>query len=142
MSDIDYTFGNTDGPDHDAVEDGDKREDYRLSGRAAAVLELESELPEENGQPRTKAQTLTCRVRDLSAKGLCLWSPEVLTVGALLPAHVTLGQIPGEFTLTVEVVWCRPQPGSVCLVGAEIQNSDDTSYVEWVEAVAQVMTED
>jgi hypothetical protein len=65
-----------------------------------------------------------------------------VTVGALLPARVALGQNPESFELTVEVVWCRTESEGLSLVGVEIQDSDDTSYVDWVEAVARVMTED
>lgn len=142
MSDVDYTFGNTNGPNGDNDGAGDQREDYRLSASAVAVLELESGLPEESGQEPVPARTLPCRIRDLSAKGLCLVAPEAVTVGALLPARVALGQNPESFELTVEVVWCRPESEGLALVGVEIQDSDDTSYVDWVEAVARLMTED
>ncbi|MCK7550086.1 MULTISPECIES: PilZ domain-containing protein [Marinobacter] len=142
MSDVDYTFGNPNGPKRGDDGTGDQREDYRLSAIAVAVLELESGFPEESGQVRGSARTLSCRIRDLSAKGLCLVAPEAVTVGALLPARVALGQNPESFELTVEVVWCRTESEGLSLVGVEIQDSDDTSYVDWVEAVARVMTED
>ena len=41
----------------------------------------------------------------------------------------------------VEVIWCRPNESSF-LVGARIIESDETAYVEWVEAVASAMAQD
>ncbi len=89
----------------------DNRADYRLTARARAVLELESGLPEEE----------TPEARD-----------------ALLPASVSLGNHNEPFTLMVEVVWCRPNESGF-LVGVRIIESDETAYVEWVEAVASAM---
>jgi hypothetical protein len=39
------------------------------------------------------------------------------------------------------VVWCQPD-SSEFLVGAKILRSDETAYVEWVEAVASAMAND
>ncbi len=36
----------------------------------------------------------------------------------------------------VEVVWCRASTESGFLVGLRIIESDETAYLEWVEAVA------
>jgi hypothetical protein len=41
----------------------------------------------------------------------------------------------------VEVVWCRASTETSWLVGLQILESDDTSYLEWVEAVAKAMSE-
>ncbi|MGM0767546.1 MAG: PilZ domain-containing protein [Pseudomonadota bacterium] len=142
MTNVDYTFGNRVVQDDDEAASGDKREDYRLSGRASVTLELESGLPEESGEPSAETRRLICRIRDLSARGLCLVVPEAVTPGALLPAEVALGDGPEEFALTVEIKWCRADERGHWLVGVEIQNSDDTSYLDWVEAIARVMTED
>ncbi|WP_372971569.1 hypothetical protein [Marinobacter sp.] len=45
------------------------------------------------------------------------------------------------FRLMVEVVWCRPADDTGWLVGLQILESDDTAYLEWVEAVARAMSE-
>jgi hypothetical protein len=134
MADNDYSFGTRDDPPVDQ----DNRADYRLTARARAVLELESGLPE---AATFQARELVCGIRDISASGLCLFSAEPLSLGALLPASVFLGNHAEPFGLMVEVVWCRPSESSF-LVGARIIESDETAYVEWVEAVASAMDQD
>lgn len=135
MNDADYTFG-----DHEDVPLGrDNREEYRLTGSAQVTLELESGLPE-SGQPPSR--TLVSRSCDLSAKGIRLETREALPEGALLPAWVALAGEPEPFALTVEVVWCRASSSGSYLAGLQIVDSDDSSYVDWVEAVARAMGED
>lgn len=72
---------------------------------------------------------------------MSLFSKEPVSLGALLPAWVGLGETDQEFSLMLEVVWCRPYE-SEFLVGAQILQSDETAYVEWVEAVAIAMAAD
>ncbi len=132
MTEADYSFGNPDegrpGPDN--------RSDYRLTATARVVLELESKAPDASGGER--ARDLACRLRDISARGMSLFSREPLSIGALLPAQVSLGHRSESFTLMVEVVWCRPSQ-SQFLVGCQVLDSAGTAYVEWVEAVAQAL---
>ena len=134
MTDNDYSFGTPNEPPVDQ----DNRADYRLTARARAILELESGLPEETG---AEERDLVCGIRDISASGLCLTADEPLSLGALLPARVFLGNHAQPFGLMVEGVWCRPNESSF-LVGARIIESDETAYVEWVEAVASAMAQD
>jgi hypothetical protein len=134
MTDNDYSFGTRNEPPVDQ----DNRADYRLTARARAILELESGLPEETG---AEERDFVCGIRDISASGLCLTADEPLSLGALLPARVFLGNHAQPFGLMVEVVWCRPNESSF-LVGARIIDSDETAYVEWVEAVASAMAQD
>lgn len=134
MADNDYSFGTRNEP----AAGQDNRADYRLTARARAILELESDMPEEaTFEPRE----LVCGIRDISASGLCLSSEEPLSLGALLPASVFLGNHSESFDLIVEVVWCRPHEANF-LVGVRIIESDETAYVEWVEAVASAMAQD
>jgi hypothetical protein len=42
----------------------------------------------------------------------------------------------------VDVIWCRPTAYDHWLVGLRILESDDTAYLEWVEAVARAMSVD
>lgn len=134
MADNDYSFGTRNAPPVDQ----DKRADYRLTARARAILELESGLPEEAA---SEARELVCGIRDISASGLCLYSGEPLSLGALLPVKVFLGNHAEPFGLMVEVVWCRPHESGF-LVGVRIIGSDQTAYVEWLEAVASAMAQD
>lgn len=134
MADNDYSFGTQDEPRIDQ----DNRADYRLTARARAILELESGVPEQAG---SEARELVCGIRDISAGGLCLSSGEPLSLGALLPARVLLGNHDEPFGLMVEVVWCRPHESGF-LVGGRIIESDETAYVEWMEAVALAMAQD
>jgi hypothetical protein len=134
MTDTDYNFGN---PDED-TRGPDNRSDYRLTARAMAMLELESQVPGTETEPDNDGRTLNCRIRDISAQGLCLFAREPLPVGALLPALVSLDHHADPFRLMLDVVWCQPD-GSEFLVGVKIQESDETAYVEWVEAVASAM---
>lgn len=135
MSDIDYDFGNYD----DAPESGDNRTEYRLTASAKVTMELETSAPDENGD--SMGRTLVSRTSDLSATGVRLSTSEPLTTGALLPASISLEEVSEPFQLMVEVVWCRPADEHTWLVGLKILASDDTAYLEWVEAVASAMSE-
>jgi PilZ domain-containing protein len=140
MSDIDYSFGN----DEDGAPEapGDNRSEYRLTGSAQVTLELESSEPENGDNSAESAgRTLVSKTRDLSAQGFCLTTREPLVENALLTAWVRLDGEQEAFHLTVDVVWCRPTSAGQWLVGLRILESDDTSYLEWVEAVARVMSE-
>lgn len=137
MTDADYEFGKT-GQERPIP---DNRADYRLTATARATLELESTAPDlsdEHGGKEEPGRELVCRLRDISARGMSLYSKEPLSLGALLPASVVLGEPEQRFTLMLEVVWCRPSESGF-LVGAQILESDGTEYVEWVEAVAVAM---
>ncbi|HTN32856.1 MAG TPA: PilZ domain-containing protein [Marinobacter sp.] len=134
MADTDYSFGNLD----ESPQEPDNRSDYRLTARAKAILELESQVP---GTDTDGGRNEECRIRDISAQGMSLLSRESLPVGALLSALVLLDHHSEPFKLTVEVIWCQPD-GSRFLVGVKILESDETAYVEWVEAVASALASD
>lgn len=137
MTENDYSFGTQ----HEPHIDQDNRADYRLTARARVILELESGPPGTPEAASSADKELVCGIRDISAGGLCLFSAEPVSLGALLPAMVFLGNHGQPFRLMVEVVWCRPHE-SAFLVGVRIIESDETAYVEWVEAVAKAMSED
>lgn len=134
MADTDYSFGNPD----DQIEGPDNRSDYRLTARATATLELESQVPGEASGVRYARRNLECRIRDISAQGACFFSREPVPVGALLSAVVSLDHHLEPFDLTIEVAWCQPE-GLEFLIGIKILNSDETAYVEWIEAIASAM---
>ena len=134
MVENDYSFGTRNEP---RVEQ-DNRANYRLTARARAVLELESGVPGENA---AGSRDLVCSIRDISAGGFCLAAAEPLSLGALLPARVYLGNHREPFLLMIEVVWCRPYEQAF-LVGARVIESDDTACVEWVEAVARALDQE
>lgn len=133
MADTDYNFGTND----ELPDEGDNRQEYRLTGNARVVLELESPSPED-----PEGLKLTFHTRDLSPTGIRLRSAEPLTTQALLPATVELAGSGEALQLTVEVIWCKPGPEGQWLVGLSILESDDTAYIDWVEAVARAMGED
>lgn len=135
MSDIDYSFGDYD----DSPENGDNRCEYRLTASAKVTMELESPVPDDTDA--SDERTLVSRTSDLSASGIRLATSEPLTTGAILPAWVSLEEVSEPFRLTLEVVWCRPAVDAGWLVGLQILESDDTAYLEWVEAVARAMSE-
>lgn len=136
MTDNDYSFGTQ----HEPHIEQDNRADYRLTARARVVLELESGPPGTAEDALSADQELVCGIRDISAGGLCLFSADPVSLDALLPAMVFLANHDQPFRLMVEVVWCRPHE-SAFLVGVRIIESDETAYIEWVEAVAKAMSE-
>ncbi|NMT63713.1 PilZ domain-containing protein [Marinobacter orientalis] len=135
MSDIDYSFGDRD----DSPASGDNRSEYRLTARAKVTLELESSVPDDAGE--SIERLLVSQTSDLSATGIRLVSSEPLTRQAILSALVSLEEVSEPFRLIVEVVWCRPDDAGGWLVGLQILASDDTAYLEWVEAIARAMSE-
>ncbi|SOB75241.1 PilZ domain-containing protein [Marinobacter sp. LV10R510-11A] len=134
MKDTDYTFGTREEPSGGQ----DNRMQYRLTARARIILELEAGYPASEGVPGAPGRELVCGIRDISASGLCLLAAEPLSDGALFAASVSLGSHSDAFILTVEVVWCRPDERDY-LVGVRIIESDQTAYVEWIDAVANAM---
>ncbi|MEC7815642.1 MAG: PilZ domain-containing protein [Pseudomonadota bacterium] len=131
MTDRDYEFGTNTG-----IAGRDQRDDYRLVARATARVQAESVEP--SSAPELPARALECQIRDISSRGFRLVSAEPFPVGALLATEAALGKWPQPFALTIEVVWCR-QTEEGYLSGIQIVPSDDTDYVEWVEAVAEVL---
>ncbi len=134
MKDTDYTFGTQLDPSGGL----DNRMQYRLTARAQIRLELEAGCPAADGVPGTSRRELICGIRDISASGLCLLSKELLPAGALFAASVSLGNHEAPFVLTVEVIWCSKNAQGY-LVGVKIIESDQTAYVEWIDAVASAM---
>lgn len=134
MKDTDYTFGTQE----DLPTGLNNRMQYRLTARAKIVLELEAGYPASAVASGARGRELVCGIRDISASGLCLVSDEPLPVDGLFAAVVLLGAEAEPFALTVEVIWCRPQESNY-LVGVRIIESDQTAYVEWIEAVADAM---
>jgi hypothetical protein len=133
MAEIDYSFGDNE----ELPEEGDSRREYRLTGNARVELELESPSPDDPQGVR-----LAFHTRDLSPTGIRLRSSEPLTPQALLPAKVSFQGAGEAYPLTVEVIWCKPASDGLWLVGLSIIESDDTGYIDWVEAVANAMGED
>lgn len=73
--DDDYEFGNP-----QVLPLGrDNREDYRLTARARARVWVESPEPEQDVPDAQGPTALECQIRDISARGLSLVSPEPLT---------------------------------------------------------------
>lgn len=116
----------------------DQRSEFRLTGRARVALQLEAPNLDE-GDP---GKTIVCHTQDLSSSGVRVQTREPVPVGALLPISVAFegGQI--VYELTGEVVWVERRKSGFWIVGVQILESDDTSFMEWVDAVARAMTED
>lgn len=118
----------------------DKRSEYRLSGRASVLLELEAADPDDgdHGQPRT----LTAQTHDLSATGMRIITAEPVTLGAILPIQVQLAGDDARYQLIAEVVWCERRSSAHYAVGLNVLDSDGSSFVDWMDAVARAMVQD
>ncbi len=116
----------------------EKRTDYRLTGKVKVLLELDSGDPDVgNGIAHLEAFST-----DLSVAGLRLKCRQPLREGALLPATVSLQCAEGNFVLMTEVIWCRAMGGQCWAAGLKILESDETSYLEWVEVIGLAMGQD
>ena len=137
MIDDDYGFGIED----DLPSGKDLREDYRLTARARAWILLESAEPE--SEPSTLdgvSDRLECQVRDISARGISLLCEASLSIGSILVAEVSLGEHAEHFRLSVEVMWCREAEWGY-LIGVRVLESDETDYLDWIEAGARALSE-
>ncbi|MGC8119009.1 PilZ domain-containing protein [Marinobacter sp. VGCF2001] len=137
MSDEDYAFGT----ESELPSGRELREDYRLTARARAWVTLES--PEPDREPLmadSETVRLECQVRDISARGISLLCETGLAMGAIVAAEVRLGEHSRPFSLSVEVVWCR-QADWEYLIGVRVLESDDTDYLDWIEAVATALAD-
>ncbi|RMJ06227.1 PilZ domain protein [Marinobacter litoralis] len=133
--DKDYRFG------QETFDAGgaDKREDYRLSARATARIHVESAEPVGLGGASFEGSVRTCEVRDLSASGMSLVTTEALRIGSLLAAEVHLSGRQESLKLMVEVVWHKAE-GARYLNGIRVFDSDETDYLNWLEAVADAFS--
>ncbi|MBN8238160.1 PilZ domain-containing protein [Marinobacter nauticus] len=137
MIDDDYGFGLED----ELPSGKDLREDYRLTARARAWILPES--PEPESEPSTLdgvSGRLECQVRDISARGISLSCEASLSIGSILVAEVSLGEHAEHFRLSVEVMWCREAEWGN-LIGVRVLESDETDYLDWIEAVARALSE-
>lgn len=116
----------------------DQRSEFRLTGRATVALQLEAPNPEEHDS----GKTIVCYTQDLSSSGVRVQTLEPVTVGALLPISVTFEGEQVVYQLTGDVVWSEPRESGYWIVGIQIIESDDTSFLEWMDAVARAMAED
>lgn len=134
MSQQDYSFG---AEPSDGI-DQDQRSEFRLTGRATLTLEVEAPEPGEGPDPGSR---LVCQTHDLSVNGARVFTDEALTVGALLPVTVTLAGAGGSHDLIMEVVWSEVRSAR-WVSGLKVMPSDDTPYIEWVDAMARAMVQD
>lgn len=131
MSDQDYAFGSGPEPDEE------HRTEYRLTARASARIRLAS------ADPDTAAgdEEFTGGIRDISAQGFRIIADTAVPPGSLHEAIVTL-DARAQMQLIVEVIWCRPEEGGDYLMGMKVLESDDTDYLDWLEAVAEALSSD
>lgn len=136
MNQDNYSFGQ----EGQVPPENDQRSEFRLTGRARIELELEA--PDPEADEDVSGNRIACYTSDLSVNGLCIETREPLTPGALLPMAVSLAGSGGSYALTVEVVWCEPRGHDGWVTGLKILPSDETSYIDWVDAMAKAMTQD
>ena len=135
MTDQNYTFGN--GPE--LPRGHDDRTAYRLTARAIAGIQVAAREPSgEPGQDETRV--VECRIRDISTDGFSLLAREAFTEGSLLSGRIDLGNGQTPYRLMIEVIWCRPVAEGY-LAGVRVLESDETDYLEWMEAVADALAE-
>jgi len=117
-------------------DDQELRTEFRLTGRVWVGIEVESADVDGSGE----ARTLRCTTRDLSASGISISASEPLPEGALLPVTLVIDD-ENRFLLMAEVRWCRTVPEQEGYqIGLAILDSDETTFLEWKEAIAQLMT--
>lgn len=112
----------------------EQRQEFRLTGRIWIDVEVEA------ADSGDESRVIRCGSSDLSANGLRLQSPEMLFEGAILPLVIHLGD--EALQLMGEVKWCipeHPSPNAGCIAGFEIHESDQTSILEWKEAIASLL---
>lgn len=137
MTDQNYTFGT--GPE--LPRGHDDRADYRLTARAFAGVQVETSEPLGALPPGMPGQRIVkCRIRDISSGGFSLVAREVLPEGSILTSNVDLGNGKPSYRLTIETMWCRPVNQGY-LVGVRVLESDETDYLEWMDAVADALAE-
>lgn len=137
MTDQNYTFGT--GPE--LPRGHDDRADYRLTARAVAGVQVETSEPLEPVIPGVADQRVVeCRIRDISTGGFSLISREAFTEGSILTSRVDLGNGKASYRLTIEAMWCRPVNQGY-LIGVRVLESDETDYLEWMDAVADALAE-
>lgn len=110
----------------------DQRQEFRLTGRIWITVEIEA--PDEENPSRK----LRCSSSDISANGLRINASEPLPDGAILPLTIELDDT--VYHLTGEVKWCFPVGGSGFVAGFALYESDQTSILEWKEAIAHLMS--
>jgi hypothetical protein len=118
----------------DMIPAEEQRQEFRLTGRIWVDVEIEASDEAHEGR------SIRCGSSDLSANGLRVHSPEPLLAGAILPLVVQLEGAP--FSLTGEVKWCFPVEGQGMgyVAGFALYESDQTSILEWKEAIVRLLS--
>ncbi|WP_166268302.1 PilZ domain-containing protein [Marinobacter caseinilyticus] len=135
MNDDDYSFGQ----DADTLMSPDEqRSEFRLAGRATVVLQLEAQSPESERE----GKTLTCYTHDISTSGVRVQTREAISLGALLSMLIKFDDAGEGYSLIGEVVWTKAGEAGDWVVGLKILESDETSFIDWLDAIGKAMSED
>ncbi|MDX5297536.1 MAG: PilZ domain-containing protein [Gammaproteobacteria bacterium] len=110
------------------------RSEYRLTGRVIVEIEVRGADP----QSGEVAEYMRGTSHDVSGNGLSVSAPQPLPEGALVPLHMTTDTGGQTFTLMSEVKRSRPpDEDGHYRIGFQFIESDDTSIIEWKEAMAR-----
>lgn len=113
----------------------DQRQEFRLTGRIWVDVLVEAT------DGVVAGRTVRCSSSDISANGLRVYTPEPLAEGSILPLVIELE--PARFELMGEVKWCfaaEKQAGTGYIAGFALYESDQTSILEWKEAIAHLLS--
>lgn len=113
----------------------DQRQEFRLTGRIWVDVLVEA------SQENFEERSIRCSSSDISANGLRVYTPELLAEGSILPLVIALETT--RFELMAEVKWCFPTQGqanSGYIAGFALYESDQTSILEWKEAIAHLLS--
>lgn len=117
----------------------ERREEIRLSTICRIFLHVPVE--EDDEIPQEYQEIDECETIDFSSNGVQVRLSKPLVQGAILPVFVDVN---GEsFSLICEVMWCREDKDSAgYLVGLHLLDSDDSSAIEWKEAMIRWLEAD
>lgn len=116
----------------------ERREEIRLSTLCRVYLHV----PDERDLEADHSDEIEeCETIDFSSNGVQVRLSRALVQGAILPVLVYVNE--ERFSLISEVMWCRKdQAGAGYLVGLHLLDSDDSSSIEWKEAMIRWLEAD
>lgn len=112
----------------------ERRVEVRLNTICKVYLPMGDDV---TGEP----SMICCEAIDFSTNGVQVKSEIAVPQSAILPVVIDVNN--QSFSLVCEVMWCRQKsPESPYLIGLHLLDSDDSSVVEWKEAMITWLSSD
>ena len=119
---------------NDEFDDWLRPDERRVEVRLNTICKVYIPIVEVTNGDDDQPEMICCDAIDFSTNGVQVKSEKAVPESAILPVVIDVND--QSFSLVCEVMWCRQKgPESPFLIGLHMLDSDDSSAVEWKEAM-------